>query len=193
MPSVPSGHPTEGELAAGLLVFQARRRQRSIPTLVALIAESRDQAAALFYNSLRNESAALHYQRKRKRGPAICDAGQSPQTQSAENVLIALADVRKGEQINLDTQTYTLESAVPAKLKFSTEVLAPGASVRLYRILVGKAAKPIRPGGRFTTNNLHHKAASFHAKNQRLSLDAARRATPQDRLSGVRSGKAFRT
>ena len=88
-----------------MLVRRARRRQRSILTLVALIADSRDQAASPFYNSLRNESAVLHYQRKRKRGPAICDAGQSPQTQSAENVVIALADLRKGEQINFDTQT----------------------------------------------------------------------------------------
>ena len=92
-----------------------------------------------------------------------------------DNVRIAFADLCKGEHINFDTQTYLLESAVPAKLKFSTEELAPGASVRMYRVLVGKAAEPIRPGGRFTTNNLHHKAASFHAKNQRLSLDAARR------------------
>ena len=42
-----------------------------------------------------------------------------------DNVRIALADLCKGEHINFDTQTYLLESAVPAKLKFSTEELAP--------------------------------------------------------------------
>lgn len=81
-----------------------------------------------------------------------------------DNVLIALSDLRKGEQINLDSQSYTLESDVSAKHKFSTEDLAPGASVRMYGVLVGKAAEAIRRGGLLTTKNLHHLAASFHEK-----------------------------
>jgi altronate hydrolase len=47
---------------------------------------------------------------------------------SQDNVLIALADLRKGEQILFDTQTYTLESDVPANHKFATEDLAAGAA-----------------------------------------------------------------
>lgn len=81
-----------------------------------------------------------------------------------DNVLIALSDLRKGEQINLDSQSYTLEFDVSAKHKFSTEDLAPGASVRMYGVLVGKAAEAIRRGGLLTTKNLHHLAASFHEK-----------------------------
>ncbi len=81
-----------------------------------------------------------------------------------DNVLIALSDLRKGAQINLDSQSYTLESDVSAKHKFSTEDLAPGASVRMYGVLVGKAAEAIRRGGLLTTKNLHHLAASFHEK-----------------------------
>ncbi len=41
-----------------------------------------------------------------------------------DNVLIALADLRKGEQIPFDSQTYTLESDVAAKHKFATEDLS---------------------------------------------------------------------
>ena len=81
-----------------------------------------------------------------------------------DNVLIALSDLRKGAQINVDSQSYTLESDVSAKHKFSTEDLAPGASVRMYGVLVGKAAEAIRRGGLLTTKNLHHLAASFHEK-----------------------------
>jgi altronate hydrolase len=89
-------------------------------------------------------------------------------------VLIALADLRKGEQILCDSQTFTLESDVPAKHKFATEDLAPGANVRMYGVLVGHAAEPIRRGGLLTTKNLHHRAASFHEKT------GAFRWTPPD-------------
>src|ERR1700691_4624253 len=81
---------------------------------------------------------------------------------SSDNVLIALCDLRKGERVLFDSQTYTLEFDVPAKHKFSTEDLEPGANVRMYGVLVGKAAEPIRRGGLLTTQNLHHQAASFH-------------------------------
>jgi altronate hydrolase len=81
-----------------------------------------------------------------------------------DDVLIALADLHEGEQIVFDSQTFTLESDVPAKHKFATEDLAPGANVRLYGVLVGQAAEPIRRGGLLTTKNLRHQAASFHEK-----------------------------
>ena len=81
-----------------------------------------------------------------------------------DNVLIALADLRRGEQIPFDSQTYTLESDVPAKHKFAIEDLATGASVRMYGVIVGKAVEPIRKGGLLTTRNLHHQAAAFHQK-----------------------------
>src|SRR5580658_1985560 len=81
-----------------------------------------------------------------------------------DNVLIALADLRKGEQIPFESQTYTLESDVAAKHKFATEDLAVGASVRMYGVIVGKAVKPIPRGGLLTVGNIHHEAAAFHEK-----------------------------
>ena len=81
-----------------------------------------------------------------------------------DNVLIALADLRKGEQVVFDSQTYTLESDVAAKHKFATEDLALGAIVRMYGVPVGKAVEPIRRGALLTIRNLHHQAASFHEK-----------------------------
>jgi altronate hydrolase len=81
-----------------------------------------------------------------------------------DNVLIALADLRKSEQIPFDSQTYTLESDVPAKHKFATEDLAMGASVKMYGVIVGKAVEPIRRGGLLTTKNIRHQAAAFHQK-----------------------------
>ncbi len=91
-----------------------------------------------------------------------------------DNVLIALADLRKGEHIPFDSQTYTLESDVPAKHKFATEDLAIGASVRMYGVIVGTAVKAIPRGGLLTVGNIHHQAAAFHEKTSEF------RWTPPD-------------
>src|SRR5438552_2582241 len=81
-----------------------------------------------------------------------------------DTVLIALTDLQRGAQISFDSQTYTLESDVPAKHKFAAEDLPIGASVKMYGVIVGKALEPIRRGGLLTTRNIHHQAAAFHEK-----------------------------
>src|SRR5258708_18598628 len=86
--------------------------------------------------------------------------------ESKENVLVGCTDLRRGEQISFDSQSYVLESDVPAKHKFATEDLAAGASIIMYGVLVGKAMEPIRGGGLLTTRNIHHQAAAFQEKTQ---------------------------
>src|SRR5467141_1258863 len=85
---------------------------------------------------------------------------------SKDNVLIALADLRRAEQISFDSQSYILESDVPAKHKFATEDLAAGASIIMYGVLVGKAVTPIRRGELLTTRNIHHQAAVFQERTE---------------------------
>src|SRR5438477_5165316 len=85
---------------------------------------------------------------------------------SKDNVLIALTDLCRGGQVSFDSQTYTLESDVPAKHKFATEDLAAGARVIMYGVLVGKAMETIRRGGLLTTRNIHHEAAAFQGKTE---------------------------
>ncbi len=83
---------------------------------------------------------------------------------SSDNVLIALINLNRDEQIQFDFQTYKMESDVPAKHKFATENLGIGASVRMYGVVVGQAVEPIRRGGLLTTRNVHHQAAPFDEK-----------------------------
>ena len=87
------------------------------------------------------------------------------QLDSKDNVLIALTDLKKGEQVEFSGRSYSLSSNVPAKHKFATEDLQPGASVVMYGVLVGKAVKPIPKGGLLSLNNIHHEAAPFHEKS----------------------------
>jgi altronate hydrolase len=81
-----------------------------------------------------------------------------------DNVLIALSNLRQGQQIALDGDVYELATDVPAKHKFPTADLAPGDKVIMYGVLVGEAMKPIRRGEAITPMNLHHQAAPFHEK-----------------------------
>jgi len=83
-----------------------------------------------------------------------------------DNVLVALTDLKQGEQIQFDREIYDLVSNVPAKHKFATEDLAVGASVIMYGVLVGKTVRPVRRGEWLNTGNIHHEASPFHEKSE---------------------------
>src|SRR5258708_12737643 len=79
-----------------------------------------------------------------------------------DNVLVALNDLQKGEQIDFSGRTFTLRTDVPAKHKFATDDIAPGGAVVMYGVLIGKAMEPIDSGEKLTTQNPHHKPPAFH-------------------------------
>jgi altronate hydrolase len=83
------------------------------------------------------------------------------QVDPRDNVLIALSDLRRGEEVTLNSQVYQLQSDVTAKHKFVREELATGANVIMYGVIVGKAVEPIHKGEALTTRNIRHDAAPF--------------------------------
>jgi altronate hydrolase len=89
-----------------------------------------------------------------------------------DNVLIALTDLERGEAIEHSGKQYTLVSRVPAKHKFATEDLAPGACVTMYGVLVGKIFRAVRRGELLTTANVHHEAAEYHEKSEEYRWNA---------------------
>jgi altronate hydrolase len=94
-----------------------------------------------------------------------------------DNVLIALRDLHQGDQVEISGHNLVLASDVPAKHKFATEDLAPGAAVLMYGVLVGKAALPIGKGSVLNTRNLRHDASPFGGKSaayQWIPPDVAR-------------------
>jgi len=70
-------------------------------------------------------------------------ASQTLQLHPKDNVLVALNDLRKGEEIGFSGQTYTLRTDVPAKHKFAMHDISPGDDVVMYGVLIGKAIEPI--------------------------------------------------
>ena len=102
---------------------------------------------------------------------ALCGEGMHSvqnkilQIDARDNVLIALADLHQGEQIEYGNKRYALVSDVPAKHKFATGDLGAGAEIVMYGVLVGRAVKPIRQGERLTTSNTQHLAAEFREQS----------------------------
>jgi altronate hydrolase len=91
------------------------------------------------------------------------------QIDARDNVLVALCDLQRGEEVALESQTCVLKTDVPAKHKFAKELLAPGSNVIMYGVVVGKAVEEIRRGERLTTRNIRHDAAAFQEKSKEYS------------------------
>jgi altronate hydrolase len=81
-----------------------------------------------------------------------------------DNVLIALRDLRTGEAVQIDGLSFSLTSDVPAKHKFAVAEMAPGDSVFMYGVLVGKATQSIRQGSALSVLNVRHDALPFREK-----------------------------
>jgi len=81
---------------------------------------------------------------------------------SRDNVLVALADLRKGENVSYLGNDYTLLSDVPAKHKFLTQDVGSGGDVIMYGVLVGRASENLRRGDLLSTRNIRHAASDFH-------------------------------
>ena len=79
----------------------------------------------------------------------------------ADNVLVALTNLEKGTVVSFEGQQYTMSENVKAKHKFATADLAPGDSITMYGVLVGKAQLQIKKGGLIGTGNVKHAASDF--------------------------------
>jgi altronate hydrolase len=83
---------------------------------------------------------------------------------SRDNVVIALTDLREGQDVKVGGAAYRLQSNVPAKQKFATQDLPVGTEVIMYGVLVGKTVKPVVQGELLSTSNVQHQATDFHEK-----------------------------
>jgi SAF domain len=129
-------------------------------------------------------------------------ASQTLQLHPKDNVLVALNDLRKGEEIGFSGQTYTLRTDVPAKHKFAMHDISPGDDVVMYGVLIGKAIEPIGLGelltsqprmsalsGRYTSGRTEAPQSKFlqtsfcvRATAKRIGIHNAHRRHPKNFL-----------
>lgn len=78
-----------------------------------------------------------------------------------DNVLVALRDLAKGQEIEFNGEKFTLQEDIPAKHKFFTHDMQVGDEIIMYGVLVGKTQVFVPSGGRMTTENTKHAADPF--------------------------------
>jgi altronate hydrolase len=81
-----------------------------------------------------------------------------------DNVLVALTDLKPGEEVPYEDVTYKAAEFIPAKHKFAINDLQQGDSIIMYGVLVGKAQSFIPAGGLLTTGNVKHAASGFQSE-----------------------------
>ena len=91
--------------------------------------------------------------------------GKILQVHPKDNVLVALAGLKNGEEIGASGKTFVLLSDVPAKHKFVTTNLGAGDPIIMYGISIGRAVEPLRQGTLITTKNVRHFAAEVEGKS----------------------------
>jgi altronate hydrolase len=98
--------------------------------------------------------------------------GRVLRVHSRDNVLVALGDLKTGEEVRVDNGSVALVSDVPAKHKFATNNLAAGDSVIMYGLAIGKATVSIQRGEAITTQNVRHHAGVVEGKNASYTWNA---------------------
>src|SRR5262249_25117538 len=91
------------------------------------------------------------------------------QVHPRDNVLVALSDLKKSEEVAFQGGTLVLATEVEAKHKFTTTSLGVGDAVVMYGVTVGTAVTPIQKGERITTQNVKHHASAIEAKTERYT------------------------
>lgn len=86
-----------------------------------------------------------------------------------DNVLVALADLRKGDVVSNGEEYYKLIDDVKAKHKFSSEDIPEGGDVIMYGVLVGKTQVSLQKGNVLTTSNIKHAASNFITGERKTS------------------------
>jgi altronate hydrolase len=90
----------------------------------------------------------------------------------SDNIIVALANLKKGDTIRFEGKEYLLQSDVAQKHKFAAHDLAVGDPVYMYGILVGKAVVPVRQGEAVTTQNVKHAASAYTGRQTQPAWQA---------------------
>jgi len=90
----------------------------------------------------------------------------------SDNVLVALADLKVGEQVSTNGKEIRLIDSIQAKHKFVEHQLNPEDEIIMYGVLVGKALSVIPAGGAIGTHNVKHKSADFTGRSGTFQWNA---------------------
>ncbi|MFD2587371.1 UxaA family hydrolase [Croceitalea marina] len=80
---------------------------------------------------------------------------------SKDNIVVALQDLPKGLEINIDDDQFRLAENIGAKHKFAMRDMHVGDTIFMYGVLVGTVTEKIVRGSAITIKNVKHASAAF--------------------------------
>ncbi len=89
-----------------------------------------------------------------------------------DNVVVALQDLKKGQEVSLNGVMYTVKEDIAAKHKFFENDMKTGDAVIMYGVLVGKAQHDIAKGSRMSTENIKHAAEPYYYRESHYEWHA---------------------
>jgi altronate hydrolase len=87
-----------------------------------------------------------------------------------DNVLVALAPLGAGMEVEYGTARCPVTQAIPAKHKLALVDLTPGDPIRMYGMVVGEATAAIPRGGLLTPRNVRHRTEEYTATRRPVSF-----------------------
>ncbi len=84
-----------------------------------------------------------------------------------DNIIAALADLKKGTSIQINDGEVLLEEDVKGKHKFALCDFDIGDEIYMYGALIGKATKPIKKGESITIDNVIHASAIYEVGKEK--------------------------
>lgn len=78
-----------------------------------------------------------------------------------DNVLAALRDIEKDEEVNFSGNSFKVSERIPAKHKFTFRDFVTGDNIIMYGVLVGEATRPIASGQRISMENCVHASMEY--------------------------------
>ncbi len=79
----------------------------------------------------------------------------------ADNVIVALRNLSRGENVQWEGESFTLQDDIPGKHKFFSRALAAGEKVIMYGVTVGTLQEPVEAGSLMTVGNTKHAADPY--------------------------------
>ena len=86
----------------------------------------------------------------------------------ADNVIVALIDLKKNEEVWYENKQFVIQKDIAAKHKFAEKDFSVGDEIIMYGVLVGKAQSPIAKGEWITTFNVKHASSEYNLGQRNL-------------------------
>ncbi|MFT4566320.1 MAG: altronate hydrolase [Saprospiraceae bacterium] len=89
----------------------------------------------------------------------------------ADNVIVALKPLKKGDEISYGDRIIKIQEDIDAKHKFVESDMHVGDHITMYGVLVGQVIKGIKQGSRISVDNIKHLSSEYQVLERNLSWE----------------------